>query len=207
MSAKRPHRRSIYLGWKTHGRIVARFLLLWAIYHLTFWQVLCVREYMQHFHSTASPEDQASLASFFETFVRQNAWMVTYALAFTSLFIWHVVSLTHRIIGPLKRVEEALYDLMDGKPVRRIEFRDGDLVVDFETAFNAYLSSLQHSKGDTLAAPPEPRKGVAEGPKPEVRGHCEPAVPLGDRHIADLLNEFGNAAGSTDLIAARNSAD
>ncbi len=197
ISAKRPRRAICYLGWNSHGRIIVRFLLLWGIYNLTLWQALCVREYIQQISSASEPAAQIPLALFLEGFVRKNGWMVLYAAAFSSLLLWDIASLTHRIVGPLKRAEEALYALINGKTVRQIEFREGDLIEDFEKAFNAYLAYLYGLSVESDAATSESKKAAPNC--------CEP--PLGNQQMAALLHEFRTASATGDLMPARNSAD
>ncbi len=195
ISTKRPPRAICYLGWRNHGRIIVRFLLLGVIYNLTLWQALCVREYIQQISSASGPAAQIPLAIFLEGFVRKNGWMVLYAAAFSSLLLWHIASLTHRIVGPLKRAEEALYALINGKTVRQIEFREGDLIEDFEKAFNAYLAYLYGSSIEADAVTSEPKKAAANC--------CEP--PLGDQQMAALMHEFRTVSDSGDLMPAGNS--
>jgi hypothetical protein len=188
MSAKGPRRATTYLGWKNHGRIIARFLLLWGIYHLTLWQAMCVREYIQQVSSTADPEARIPLALFFEAFIRNNAWMVLYAAAFSTLLLWHLVSLTHRIVGPLKRTEEALYTMIAGKSVRQIEFRETDLIQDFEKAFNAYLAFLYGSSVEADITGAHSKQAEAKSVTPVMTPGDGFESPVTDDRIAALLN-------------------
>jgi len=207
MTAKKLRRRTLYLGWRKHGRIVARFGLLWGIYHIAFWEALCVREYVQYVGSLSDVEHQISFAAFFEAFARQNGWMVIFAAAFTPLFAWDLMRVTHRIVGPLKRIANALYGMVDGKTIRQITFREGDLIEDFEKAFNAYLSSLHAPNamvGGTAA-----EQEVAESPIPATAAGApyEPPVPLGDEQIAALLHELRTTKASEVLLQVGTSAD
>jgi hypothetical protein len=203
MNPKRPRRRMSYLGWSSHGRIVARLLVLWGIYHLTLWQVLCIREYLQQL--SANPDQRISLADFFAAFAREHSWMAVYAIAFASLIIWQALSLTHRIIGPLKRVERALYALMDGQSVNSINFREGDLIADFEKAFNAYLSFLRTSKGNAAPTTAEWKPAPAESPTMPQRIGDGGEAALPEQHLEDLLQQFRAATESAQLSATPNS--
>jgi hypothetical protein len=198
-NSKRPRRETIYLGWKNHGRIIARFLLLWGIYHLTLWQALCIRQYVQAISS--APESRIPLASFLEGFVRQNGWMVLYAAAFSILLLWHLVSLTHRIVGPLKRVEGCLNALIDGKSVRQIEFRKSDLIQDFEQAFNAYLAFLYGSSVEAEAAAARHREAIAKLPNPLTTAGDGCDSRPSEEHIAALLSEIQSISGSVQAGA------
>jgi hypothetical protein len=201
MATKKLRRKTIYLGWRNHGRIVARFALLWGIYHFTLCEALCTREYMQYLTSVSDVEHRTPLPVFFAAFVRENAWLAVFAAAFAIIFLWDVMRLTHRIVGPLKRVENVLYGMADGKSMAPIKFREGDLIESFEKAFNTYLSSLHapHAQAGGTAAT---RDAVAESPMPPpTRGErCEPAVPMHDEQFTALFHELRPINGSADLV-------
>jgi methyl-accepting chemotaxis protein len=204
MTSKKLRRKTIYLGWKNHGRIVARFALLWVIYHFTLWEALCTREYIQYLNSISDVEHRIPLAVFFADFVRQNAWMIVFAAAFAVIILWDVVRLTHRIVGPLKRLENVLYAMADGKSVNQVKFREGDLIESFEKAFNAYLSS-RHASNDPADGTAAARDAAAESPMPASRPEerCEPATPLDDQQMAELFHDLRPVNGSAGLVHER----
>jgi hypothetical protein len=208
MIAKKHKRKTIYLGWKNHGRIVARFGLVWIAYHVTLWEALCAREYFQYLSALSPLEPRIPLTTFFADFIRQNIWMVVFAAAFASIFLWDVLRLTHRIIGPLKRVENVLYAMIDGKSVRQIKFRKHDLVEDFEKAFNAYLASLPASNANADRIAAEREEGI-QSPMPATpaQQRCERPSPKDDEQIAAILEDLRSIKGSADLIQVNSSAD
>jgi hypothetical protein len=186
---KRPHwRKTTYLGWQTHGRLVARLTLLWAAYHFTLWEALCTRQYMQYLTSLRDVEDRVPLLMFFEAYLRENAWMVIFGCVFAIVVIWDAVRLTHRIVGPLKRAENLFYAMADGKYVREVKFRKGDLVAGFERALNTYLSSPDVTAAREGRAAAEQAK-PAESPAPTTSAKA-PSVPLSEKHLAKLLQDL-----------------
>jgi hypothetical protein len=208
MTTKKLPRKTIYLGWRNHGRIVARFALLWVVYHFTLWEALCTREYIQYLGSISDVEHRIPLAVFFADFVRQNVWMIVFAAAFAIIFLWDTMRLTHRIVGPLRRVENVLYGMADGKSVGSIKFREGDLIESFETAFNTYLSSL-HAANARSGGMAGVQDAGAESPMtPPLRAERhKPPMPLDAGQIAALFHDLRPVNSSADLIQVDKCAD
>jgi hypothetical protein len=88
--------------------------------------------------------------------------------------------------------------MIDGKSVRQIEFRETDLIQDFERAFNAYLAFLYGSsvEADITAAHQKHAEATS----------VTPVTTPGD-HIAALLHEIRTVAGSGEPMPSHNSAD
>ena len=203
MTTKNLRRKTTYLGWKNHGRIVARFALLWVIYHFTLWEALCTREYIHYLSSISDVEHRVPLAVFFADFIRQNGWMIAFAAVFAVIIVWDVVRLTHRIVGPQKRLENVLYAMADGKSIDQVKFREGDLSESLEKAFNVYLSSRHASNaqaGGTAAA-----RNAAESPAPAStpEERCEPATPLDDQQMSELFHDLRPVNRSAGLVHKR----
>jgi hypothetical protein len=110
------------------------------------------------------------------------------------------VSLTHRIVGPLKRAEEALYAMIDGQTVRQIEFREGDLIKDFERAFNAYLAFRYGSSVEAKITDAQRQQANASSATQATTSGDGRESPVTDDHIVALVHEFQTAADSSDLI-------
>jgi hypothetical protein len=192
-------RRTTYLGWQLHGRIVARFAMYWGIYHMLLWEALCAREYIHR--QSALLSGQAPASPFFASFVRENGWMIIFALIATPILLWDVVRLTHRVVGPLKRLEGVFQRMAAGQVVREVKFRKGDFVEGVEKALNTYLASLPGSDagstvprapGNTGADRPAPATAAKEGAKPQNG--------LDDDALTSLLDDFRRHA--RPLLAA-----
>ena len=63
------------------------------------------------------------------------------AAALSPIVLWDMLKLTHQIAGPLVRFRNALQKMAIGEPVAKIKLRDGDLLVEFQDAFNEFLDS------------------------------------------------------------------
>jgi hypothetical protein len=61
--------------------------------------------------------------------------------------------MTHRVVGPLVRVRNALHALMEGQRVPSVEFRKGDLIPEFEAEFNLFLAFYDQRHPAVTAAP------------------------------------------------------
>jgi methyl-accepting chemotaxis protein len=186
MRPKKSRRRKIYLGWKLHGQIVARFAMYWALYNLLFWQALCAAEFVQRQSGLLSGNQQIHTTLFVESYLRQNGWMVLFAVAFTPLFLWDIVRLTHRIVGPLKRMENVLYRMADGQFIDQIKSREDDLFEGFEKAFNTYLASLHAPQANPTAV----AASASENAHPKIRATAAGASsePLDSDEFASLLH-------------------
>jgi hypothetical protein len=200
MTAKRSFRRkTTYLGWKTHGRLVARLALLWGVYHLTLWEALCVHQYLQYLTSLRDVEYRVPLLMFFEDYLRDNAWMVIFGCSFAIVVLWDAVRLTHRIVGPMKRAENLLYAMAEGQYVDEVKFRKNDMVEGFEKALNAYLSS-PHVQAFRARQAAGERKGLAES-RPLVADSIPSRAPLNEDLLAELLGDLQHGESLSSVHA------
>jgi hypothetical protein len=199
MNAKASRRKKVYLGWKEHGHIIVRFATYWFAYNFMVWQLLDAKAYLKYVVSLSRTDERMTFAEFTLSLLRQNGWIVAFALLFGLIFVWDIVRLTHHIVGPLKNVENLLYRMAAGESVAEVKFRKGDLLGGgFEQAFNAYLASLQKTENakavETAAAVCQP---AAESPPPQPCCGSTPATsPFADKRIAELLREVHEEAGS-----------
>lgn len=59
------------------------------------------------------------------------------------VIIWDLLRLSHRFVGPMIRLRNAMRDLADGKSVRPITFREGDFWCEFASEFNRIAARLE----------------------------------------------------------------
>jgi methyl-accepting chemotaxis protein len=144
-------RKKIYLGWNLHGRIVARVLAYWVCYHLVLWGGIFAYQYLSYRSATHSGDSNAAYDQFIASFLKASLWFLIYALTVGAAITWNITRITHRIVGPLKRVEATLERLSAGESVQAIKFRKGDLISSLEQAFNQYLTSLNVPYQTTLS--------------------------------------------------------
>jgi hypothetical protein len=101
-----------------------------------------------------------------------------------------IVRLTHRVIGPLKRLEGVLNRMADGEVVREVKFRDGDLIESFEKAFNRYLASLP-------AVGANPTGALASAQLPATAGkERDPSEPMDDEELVSVLHDLRKITGT-----------
>ncbi|MDA1049225.1 MAG: hypothetical protein O3C40_01935 [Planctomycetota bacterium] len=67
------------------------------------------------------------------------------------VIVWDLLRLSHRFVGPMIRLKNAMRDLADGKQVRPISFREGDFWCEFSAEFNRVAARLEAVS--TLAEP------------------------------------------------------
>jgi hypothetical protein len=202
MTSKNP-RKKTYLGWKVHGRIVARFALYWALYNCILWQLLCARDFLQSESSVLEGKQGISLGERLQSIGRDNAWIVAVAAIVFPMLLWEIVRLTHRVIGPLKRLEGVLNRMVDGETIREVKFRDGDLIESFEKTFNRYLASLQANP--TAAAASAFENAHPPGPPTSVAEHSGSESIHGDE-FASLLHDFRKTSATVTPIRPGDSA-
>ncbi len=69
------------------------------------------------------------------------------------VIVWDLLRLSHRFVGPMIRLRNALRDLADGKQVRPIAFRDGDFWCEFAAEFNRVAARLEATSPATEPDP------------------------------------------------------
>ena len=190
-------RKKFYLGWKLHGRIVARLAFFWAVYHVGLWQALSLRGYLERSSSLLSGRPQLAMTSYVEPCISVQGWVFLFAAVCFPIFVWDMVRFTHRIVGPLKRLEGVLKRMADGEAIRGVQLRKDDLIESFERAFNTYLASLPSPNANPTAVA-DSASGNAHPPvRTTAEGeHHEAPEPLDGNELAALIHEMGTIAGA-----------
>jgi len=168
MKTNQSRRGKVYLGWKLHGRLVARLAVLWFTYHLVLWGALCALDFLPRLPASLGPQQaivatQAAQIPVLESFLRQHGWMAFFEVLIFPIMICDVIRLTNRVVGPLRRLENTLNRMSAGETVTHVTFRDGDLLEGVEKSLNNYLATLH------------PKTVVCADAK---RSHMEAAPPL-----------------------------
>jgi hypothetical protein len=65
------------------------------------------------------------------------------------IVVFDSMRLTHRVVGPLKRLEGVFHRMARGEAVPEVHFRDNDLMGGVEEALNAYLATLRSSSSSS----------------------------------------------------------
>jgi hypothetical protein len=197
MSAFKSRRSRIYLGGMLQGTLVKRLALGWAAYHLLLFHGLFATTYFETKVPAAADAEPAFFERY-EAFAWQNRLLIFGALAVGPIFLWDVVRCTHRVAGPLVRLENTLLRMAKGETVHEIKFRKGDWLTSLERALNVYLASRATATDEDKPSEPMPQDAVFL-PAPTER---EPrVVAQGDHDLNDLLRELRDI---NETLAALN---
>lgn len=88
------------------------------------------------------------------------------ALLLLPIVIYEMIRQTHRVAGPLVRFSGAMQDMMNGKVIKPVKLREGDMLTDFEKIFNEFAEYHQSrtkvqvrnsSDGNEAEPSPEPQ--------------------------------------------------
>jgi hypothetical protein len=150
------HRTKIYLGWKIHGRIVAQVAVFWIAYHVILFAALFALEYLQRLPVYLGNEPHAAAAPFLESFIHHYAWMALFPIVVLPILLFDSTRLTHRVVGPLKRLEGVFQRMTRGEAISEVSFREHDLMEGVEEALNAYLATLRSSNSSSGAESDSP---------------------------------------------------
>ncbi len=194
MSVFKTRRNKIYLGGTLQGTLVKRLAIGWAAYNILLFHGLFAIWYFEG-RPVSDSETQASFLDLYGTFAWQNRLLIFGALAVGPIFLWDVVRCTHRVAGPLVRLENMLLRMAKGETIREIKFRKGDWLTSLERALNVYLASrataTEQQVEPPIAAPLELLPAVAD----------HRVVAQGDHDLNDLLRELRDI---NETLAALN---
>jgi hypothetical protein len=200
MSMFKSRRRKIYLGGIFQGALVKRLAIGWAAYHILLFHGLFLVSYLEDTRAQAEATASQSLLERYESFAWQNRLLIFGAVVVGPVFLWDVVRCTHRVAGPLVRLEQTLLKMAKGETVNEIRFRKGDWLNSLERALNLYLSSraaateTQTGNNGSIAAVAEALQPVGVATEPRV-------LAQGDHDLNDLLRELRDI---NETLAALN---
>jgi len=194
MSVIKSRRTRIYLGGMLQGTLVKRLAIGWTVYNLLLFHGLFLVAYLEGQRGGAE-EAQPTLLQCYESFAWQNRLLIFGACAAGPIFLWDVVRCTHRVAGPLLRLENTLLRMAKSETVQEIKFRKGDWLTSLERALNIYLSSRAAATEKSAAAP-----SMAEFATAAVLPDAQ-VVAQGDHDLNDLLRELRDI---NETLAALN---
>jgi hypothetical protein len=200
--APKKQRKKIYLGWRLHGRIVARFAMYWALYHVIVLQALCGRDFLIYETAVLNGKQQVSFEEFVSSLVSQHLWVVLLAVAVFPVMLWEIVRLTHRFVGPLKQLGSEFRRLAEGGDIRAIKFRQGDFADEVEEAFNQYVASqLAARESESVSAACAGENGRPSVPRWPVAERHEPSYSMNGGELASLLQNSQSRKLTEDVKA------
>jgi hypothetical protein len=161
-------RKKLFLPRTFQGKLARRIAAYWVLYHLAMWHSMFFVDYVtsQAIFSISNP--RVSFGRHYLLFARQNWTLAMWAVVIGPIVVWQCIVYSHRIVGPLVRLERTLLRMAEGESVPPLKFRDGDFAVGLEQAFNAYLTSLPATNPSATPAANPPLEARAEDESAEI---------------------------------------
>lgn len=146
MDPKRLRKKS-FVNRKLQGKFLRRLVGYWTFYHLVLWHSLFVVDLMRNEVGSVVDAPKRSFGELYASFAEGHRVMLFLMVAMLPVVLLDMVRLTHQVAGPLVRFRETLRKLAAGHQVENIKLRDGDLLTEFQDAFNEFLASERLRKG------------------------------------------------------------
>lgn len=137
-------------------KLFVRIAAYWLLYQITLWNFLFVGRLLS--------EGPGNIV---DQFLRFSADFYPMWIAFALLvpvMAWDAMRFTHRLVGPLYRIQRTVQKVADAEPVHHIHLREGDYLLDLKDEFNRMLDTLQR-EGAPVLKPTEP---IAVAPKQQT---------------------------------------
>lgn len=202
MPASKPHpRKRLFVNPAIQGRLMARTAFYWVLYHAVLWMAMFVYRYTEHRGALQMGAAPRSFTDLYGQFVRENFSLWICAFAILPIVLWDLLRFSHRVVGPLVRFQRTVEGLTVGERVEEVRLRNGDLLVELQTSFNQYLSSLRMMETDT-----EVPVLTGNTPEPAMVGE------LIESQLADELRQMhaeiqAACAGGDQTTPSRSSAE
>lgn len=140
------YRKKLFVSSRIQGRLLFRIGLYWVLYHVVLWHALFVYRYLQYRMNGAILQSALPFRELYGQFVIDYYPVILCAVITLPVVVIDMLKMTHRIAGPLVRFQNALRDLVAGKPIEYVSLRKGDLLTDFQEEFNKYLDVLTEQR-------------------------------------------------------------
>lgn len=134
-------RQRLYVDKGVQGALVRRVALYWVA---ACWGIFCVLAGFPIGVTLAvGAQDGVTISS-----LLHQSWLDFWPSLLASFIVLPVIisdllRLSHRFVGPMIRLRNAMRDLSAGKPVRPISFREGDFWCEFADEFNRLAARLE----------------------------------------------------------------
>lgn len=115
-------------------RLFMRVVAYGLIFQLTLWILL--------FSFYLLRQGPGDLLAQYHEFFMDNYPVLLFAFILAPAFGWDAVRFSHRVAGPIVRFRKTLQQIAADEPVRRIQLRQGDELVEMQDDFNAMLEVL-----------------------------------------------------------------
>lgn len=128
-------RKRLLVDWRVQGALALRCVIYWCLclvsisIMLVVWAMLTdpTRFFYEHAADLESTFTPAAIASVF----------------LLPIVIFDLLKLTNRFAGPIYRLRAEMRELARGGEIKRLRFRDGDLLPELAEEFNAMLARFE----------------------------------------------------------------
>jgi hypothetical protein len=156
-------RKKVFVSHEIQGRILMRVGKYWLFYNFALWHSLLLIDYQRYgIPAVLNGGERMTVLEFYADFAAQHVTLLVLAVALSPIVLWDMLKLTHQIAGPLVRFRQTLHKMALGQPVEKIKLRDGDLLIEFQDAFNELLESDRLLVGPRPSASSESAVGSQE---------------------------------------------
>lgn len=162
-----PHkalRKRLFVSRDIQGKILWRLVGYWVVYHLVLWHALFLIQLQRHYYMGAvAGIPRASVGELYVRFAQEYWIILAMSAAMFPAVLRNMLYLTHQVAGPLVRFREVLRKLARGERVEKIKLRPGDLLTEFQDAFNEFLESDRMRQAPSSDASRKPEAAAQEG--------------------------------------------
>jgi hypothetical protein len=153
-------RKKVFVSWTIQGRTLGQLAIYWLLYNFLFWHVTFLIETLP---SEGVPQP---LFERYANFCSQHLVWLLCMFVVAPVILWDMVKLTHRVAGPLVRLERVVREMARGQRVNRITLRPHDMLGQFTEALNELIDAhnlkLDASQANSAwDAPADDRQSLA----------------------------------------------
>lgn len=156
MAAAGCKRRKIFVNRQVQGAVLWRFAGYWFLYHFILLHTLFLFYFLQHRLDVLNGQPPLPFGQLYLSFYQSSYPIVLAAVAILPMLLLDCIRTTHRIAGPLVRFQNTLRQLRNGEHVEAVQLRHGDLLVEFQNEFNAFLKDY-NARLASQQAPRDPQ--------------------------------------------------
>lgn len=147
-------RRSRIINSSIQRAVLFKFVIHWAFAIVAIFAISFTLHLM-----FKSPEE--SYASILGDMKNRYALSLFVLFALVPYFLRDLIELTHRVVGPMKRFEDALKKAARGESIEPLSFRDGDYWQELAADFNRLVERGVANSGREPSDPQAPQTAVS----------------------------------------------
>lgn len=126
-----------------------RAVAYWLVYHVVLWHTLFIFEYFHYRVELIGGGTPMSLSELYSQFTSKYYPIIVSALGVLPILAIDMMKYTHRIAGPLVNFANVLQRLRQGEHVDHVTLRQGDLLLELQEEFNAFLKFYNEKQAKT----------------------------------------------------------